>query len=158
MFVRYYLELDLPFEKVRAALFADPASWVPGIAREADDRSQRLMAEVGFDVDQGHRIDKEVEIEVGEPYVLPAKALLPITWTARGAERVFPRLDADIEIASLGTSRTQLSMSARYRPPLGVVGRALDKALLHRVAEATIKDFLDRTGERIREGIPAGSA
>jgi hypothetical protein len=29
------------------------------------------------------------------------------------------------------------------------VGKALDRVLLHRVAEATIKDFLDRVGEGI---------
>jgi hypothetical protein len=40
-------------------------------------------------------------------------------------------------------------MSARYRPPLGAFGQALDRAMLHRVAEATIKDFLDRVGERV---------
>ena len=40
-------------------------------------------------------------------------------------------------------------MDARYRPPLALVGRALDRALLHRVAEATIKDFVDRVAERI---------
>jgi hypothetical protein len=37
-----------------------------------------------------------------------------------------------------------------------MVGRALDKALLRRVAEATIKDFLDRAGERITSGIRSG--
>jgi hypothetical protein len=29
-------------------------------------------------------------------------------------------------------------------------GRAIDRALLHRVAEATIKDFLDQTGQAIQ--------
>jgi hypothetical protein len=33
---------------------------------------------------------------------------------------------------------------------MGAVGRMLDRALLHRVAEATVKDFLDRVGERLR--------
>jgi hypothetical protein len=58
-------------------------------------------------------------------------------------------MDADLEIAALGRDRCQLSMSARYQPPLRALGRAIDHALLHRVAEATIKDFLDR----IRDGI-----
>jgi hypothetical protein len=40
-------------------------------------------------------------------------------------------------------------MSARYVPPLGALGRAIDRALLFRVAEATIKNFLDQ----IRDGI-----
>ena len=35
-------------------------------------------------------------------------------------------------------------MSARYVPPLGAVGSAIDRAVLFRVAEATLKDFLDR--------------
>jgi hypothetical protein len=49
----------------------------------------------------------------------------------------------------LGEDRTQLAISARYRPPRGVVGRAVDRALLHRVAEATLKDFLDRVGQAL---------
>ena len=60
---------------------------------------------------------------------------------------MFPQLDADIEVAALGAHRTQLSISARYRPPMGTVGRVLDRAMLHRVAEATIKDFLDGVAE-----------
>ena len=38
-------------------------------------------------------------------------------------------------------------MSARYVPPFGVVGRAIDRAVLSRVAEATLKDFLDRVAD-----------
>jgi hypothetical protein len=40
-------------------------------------------------------------------------------------------------------------MSARYVPPLGAVGRTIDRALLSRVAEATVKDFLDRVADAI---------
>ncbi|HEX5903035.1 MAG TPA: hypothetical protein VF028_07985 [Actinomycetota bacterium] len=38
-----------------------------------------------------------------------------------------------------------------YEPPLGLVGRAADRALLHRVAEATFKDFLERVATRLAE-------
>jgi hypothetical protein len=116
-----------------------------------------VLAEVGFEVGRARRVDKEVEIHVGAPRVVGSKTQLPLTWTARGTERLFPQLDADIEVAPLGANRTQLSISARYKPPLGAIGTGLDKALLHRVAEATIKDFLDRTAERLTEGTPAGS-
>jgi len=158
MFIRYYLDLAVPFEDVERALLDEPATWVPGIALDADRGGQRLLAEVGFDVDASRRLDKEVEIEIGEPYVIPSKTMLPITWRATAAEGIFPHLDADIEIAALGAGRTQLSISARYRPPLGAVGRALDKALLHRVAEATVKDFLDGVGERIALHVSHGAA
>jgi hypothetical protein len=150
MFIRYYLDLEMPFEHAETALLAQPEAWVPGLARAAEDRGEHLLAEVGFSVDDEHRVDKQVEIEFGEPYRIPAKTLLPMAWHATGPEQLFPSLDADLEVAAMGPNRTQLSVSARYRPPGGVVGRALDRALLHRVAEATVKDFLDRVGETLK--------
>lgn len=148
MFVRYYLDLPVAFDDVEALVLDSPGTWVPAMLEAAEDRGERLLAEVGFAVD-ARRIDKEVEISLGEPYRLSRKTLLPMSWRATGPERLFPQLDADLEIAPLGPQRTQLSISARYRPPLGTLGRALDRAMLHRVAEATIKDFLDRVGERV---------
>jgi hypothetical protein len=72
-----------------------------------------------------------------------------MTWEPLGLDGLFPRLDADLEVGPLGQDRTQLAISARYRPPLGVLGQAIDRVLLHRVAEATVKDFLDRVGQAI---------
>jgi hypothetical protein len=152
MFVRYFLEVAIPFEDVEASLLEDPDDWIPGLLRDAEDRGERLLADVGFLIDR-RRVDKQVEIQLGTPYRIPSKTLLPMTWRATGLDGVFPRLDADVEVAALGPRLTQLSISARYRPPMGAAGRVLDRALFHRVAEATIKDFLDRVGERVGERI-----
>ena len=150
MFIRYYLELQLPFDEVERALLADPGSWLPGLATEAGDQGERLLVDVGFGVGNDRRVDREVQIDIGEPVSVRSETTtLPIAWKAKHGVGPVPQLDADIEIATLGATRTQLSMSARYRPPFGTIGRALDKALMHRVAEATVKDFLDRVGERL---------
>ena len=148
MFIRYYVDLSMAFGVVEDTLLDAPTAWIPGLLRDAEDRGQHLLAEVGFDVDT-RRIDKEVEIGVGEPNRLAHVTALPVSWRATGRERLFPQLDADLEIAALGAERTQLSISASYRPPMGPVGRMLDKALLHRVAEATVKDFVDGIAERV---------
>jgi hypothetical protein len=92
-----------------------------------------------------------VEITVGEPYRSSIRTSLPLSWTAPGTGSLFPSLDADVDVARLGSERTLLSISARYRPPLGPVGRALDRAVMHRVAEATVKDFLDHVAEALRK-------
>jgi hypothetical protein len=157
MFVRYYLDLALPFGTVETAFLRDPAAWLPGVAEAADAQSHRLLAEVGFGDE--HRIEKRIEIRVGEPAHLRGTTLLPMTWKAAGADSIFPALEADLELAPMGPDRTQVSISARYHPPLGSLGRALDRALLHRVAEATIKDFLDRVGDRLaHEAVAAPDA
>jgi len=148
MFVRYYLELALPFEEVENTLLREPQDWVPGLAEAAEARGEVLLAEVGFGP-PGRRLEKRVQIELGRPFQLASKSVLPMTWRATGPQAAFPSLEADIEVAPIGQNRTQLSVSARYQPPLGPFGRAVDRTLLHRVAEATIKDFVDRAGEAL---------
>jgi hypothetical protein len=148
VFIRYYVELPHPRAAVEEALLSAPESLIPGLAVGADDRGQHLLSEVGFAVD-GHRVAKHVEVEIGKPVMGSDRAWIPITWRATGPTGLFPVLDAELELASLGARLSQLSLSARYQPPLGFVGRTMDKALLSRVAEATIKDFLDRLASAV---------
>jgi hypothetical protein len=83
------------------------------------------------------------------------KTVLPVSWKATGPGGLFPSLEADIELAPMGETCTQLAVSARYSIPLGAVGRLADRALLHRVAEATIRDFVHRAASAIEH--PAGT-
>jgi hypothetical protein len=78
-----------------------------------------------------------------------SKTVLPIRWQASELPGLFPALDADLEVAPLGPGRTQLAISARYAPPFGRLGKVIDRAVLSRVAEATLKDFLDRVADAI---------
>ena len=60
-------------------------------------------------------------------------------------------------MAELSEQASQLSISARYKPPLGHLGKAVDRAFLHRIAETTVKDFLDHVGDRL-EASTGGTA
>jgi hypothetical protein len=150
MFVRYFAEVPMPAVEVDDVLLRDALEWIPGLAVDAEDHGARLSADVGIG-SEGHRVTKTVSIEVGGPTRLGGTTVLPITWRAAGAEALFPVMEGDLEVASLGPSLTQVAMSARYRPPLGPVGRAIDRAVMHRVAEATIKDFVDRVVAAIEQ-------
>jgi hypothetical protein len=157
MFVRYYVEIPLAFQSAERLLLQSPEAWVPGIAQAANVRSEALLTEVGFGP-PGRRVEKTVQITIGEPMRLPSKTLLPVRWVATGAQSLFPALEADVEVAPLGPDWTQLSISARYLPPLGLVGRAVDRTMMHRVAEATVKDFLDRAAEALQALVPPREA
>jgi hypothetical protein len=148
MFVRYFVELPLPAAQVERALLASPAEWLSAMAGAAQERGDGLLTEVGVGP-LGTRLRRRVQVELGAPVRFPSMTSLPLTWEPAGLEGLLPRLDADIELGALGEDRTQLAVSARYRPPLGAVGRTVDRVLLHRVAEATVKDFLDRLGHAI---------
>ena len=141
MFARYFVELPLEADRVERALLREP-----GLASKANHHGDALLAEVGFGGEV--RLERKVAIEFGEAVRMPSKTVLPIRWSATGPSGLFPALEADLEVAPLG-HHTQLAMSARYVPPLGAVGRAIDRAVLFRVAEATLKDFLDRVSEAL---------
>lgn len=150
MFLRAYVELTLPIAEVEEALLCTPAEWIPGLASSAEEHGDRLLAEVGFPV-SGLQVGKRVEIELGPPVRTSGRTWLPVTWRATGPSRVFPTLEGELEIAALGPHLTQLGLSARYKQPFGPVGESLDRALLHRVAEATIRDFVERVAVAVRQ-------
>lgn len=49
----------------------------------------------------------------------------------------------------MGVATTQLGLSASYEPPLGLVGKIANRALLHRVAEITVKEFVEKIAARL---------
>ena len=147
MFARYFVELPIPAEEVERALSHDPRLWLPGLAERANHEGDLLLAEVGFG--EAVRIKRTVVVKLGGPVHSGSKTVFPLRWAASGPGGLFPELDADLEVASLRPGRTQLAMSARYVPPFGTVGRVIDRAVLSRVAEATLKDFLDRVADTI---------
>jgi hypothetical protein len=160
MFARYFVELPLPPERVEHLLTDDPGSWLPGLAASAHHRGDELLADVGFG--EKIRVAREVTITVGTPVRAGTKTVLPLRWVPSSGAGLFPSLDADLEVASLGADRTQLAMSARYAPPLKAVGRVIDRVVLFRVAEATLKDFLDGVAVALaaldHDGVPAADA
>jgi hypothetical protein len=153
MFARYFVELPIEPKLVERALMDAPANWLRGLAGEANFRGDVLLADVGFG---GRvRVARRVAVELGAPVHTAGKAVLPLRWTPTGAAGLFPAMEADLEVAPLSSNRTQLAMSARYVPPLGPIGHAIDRAVLYRVAEATLKDFLDRVGDSLMLGADA---
>jgi hypothetical protein len=126
------------------------------LAEVANHRGDALLAEVGFG--EAIRIRRTVLVELGRPLRSGSKVVFPLRWAASGPAGLFPSLDADLEVAPLGDGRTQLAMSARYVPPFKGVGRVIDRAVLSRAAEATLKDFLDRVGDTIMSPTERASA
>lgn len=148
MKVEYFIELPFPVGQVEQALLRSPETWVLKLARQAGRRGELLLSEVGFGP-PGRGLRKSVLIDLGRPYRRASKTVLPIRWSATGPRRLFPAMEADVGILALDANRTHFSFEGRYRPPGGAVGRGIDRALLHRVAEATARDFMDRVARAL---------
>jgi hypothetical protein len=147
MFIYYFVHLDLPFPEAERRL-VEVVSGLDGMAVAAYREGEELRARIGLG--EPPVIAKKVRLEVGQPVAQRGSIVLPIVWEATGTPGLFPRMDADLVIATLGPGLTQLALRGSYSPPLGLIGRALDKGLLHRVAEASVKGFVDRIARALQ--------
>ncbi len=88
-------------------------------------------------------LSRLVEVQFMELVTHGDACVLTLRWQVAGAGGgLFPVLDADISIRPAGDGGTLLRLDGSYRPPLGMIGDSLDRAILHRVADATIRAFL----------------
>ena len=98
-------------------------------------------------------LSKLVRAQVRELAWTKTSAGLAIRWEATGPGGVlFPVLDADIRLIRAGERGSVLMMAGSYRAPFGPLGQTLDRAILHRVAAATIRRFLAQLAAQISGG------
>ncbi|HJT37420.1 MAG TPA: hypothetical protein VJ818_03255 [Actinomycetota bacterium] len=142
MFVYYYVEIEEPFGLVERRLL-ERLGIVEDMATEAYREGEKLRTKIGIGAD-GQLLAKSVKVDVGPPLRGERETEIPISWRATGTPGLFPSMDAGIVIAALGPDLTHIALRGSYEPPLGSLGRALDRTLLHRIAEASVKSFLDR--------------
>jgi len=139
--IQDFIQVETPFADARAAFLGDPRSLLADHAdaayREGEQLSWRLHP-----LTRHKWLGKRIVIDLGPPYERAGRLVLPIHWWAPGATRLYPRLEADLEVAPVGDGRTQITLMGRYDPPLAVVGNAADRILLHHIAEASIRSFL----------------
>ena len=102
-------------------------------------------------------VSKLIRVQARELARADGPAGLALRWEAAGAgSGLFPVLDADLTLTDLGAEGTLVKLAGVYRPPFGALGDALDRAGLHRVAEATIKGFLAQVAGEL--ALPDGGA
>lgn len=132
--------ISKPYQLVEAALLSGPGDWLPG-PREAEDTTAELDVRLG-----GSRIARRVVVHTGSVTNSgeAATCCLPVSWQAAEQPHLYPRLEGTLELTPVARRRTRLTLRARYRPPAGVAGEAVDRAVLHLVAEASVEAFVER--------------
>jgi len=143
MFVREELVLDVDFDTARVRIAnLTQGGWLRGVSEAAYDHGLVGLVRVG-PVGDMPGMSKLVRVQVRDLVTRDGTAVLTLRWEATGVGgRLFPALDADITLAPAGDDKTRVNLVGVYRPPLGGLGAGLDKAILHRVAAATIRSML----------------
>lgn len=153
MLIRDFTYVALPAADVCSKLLADHGSWLSPLAIAAAEEGDALRIRIG-PLSALPFLSKTARVILGEPAGTTGDLIVPLTWEATGPRGAFPVLHGDLRVAPLGDQRTQITLEARYEPPLGAVGRRLDTIMLHRVAEASVRNFLERVAGALTRPAP----
>ncbi len=149
-----YQYVTVPYEKVRDALKKDASGMFQRATASAASRANELVStlrvgagpiEIGADVKIVVRKIDEKTSALGD-----RTTELEIAWTAATATALFPSMEATLSIYPLSKQETQIDLYGRYKPPMGLVGNALDALVGHRVAEASVLRFVQDVAARVQ--------
>ena len=152
MFITENLIADTGFDAARARLtqLIDDGN-LTEVSRDAYEAAFPGLMRVG-PLGDAPRLSKLVLVRMLGPVWRDGTWTLWLRWEATGATRgLFPVLDADLTLVADGTEKTRVMLNGCYRPPLGRLGVGLDRAVLHRIASATIRALLRSIADELTE-------
>jgi hypothetical protein len=133
MFVQHSVHIDRPIAECHAILVRDPRRWFPRVGEQATYAVGPKVA--------GVPVRKSVRLETGEPIKIGDFTEVPITWRATYIEGLFPVMVGKVELAPVDPDVTRLTVCGMYEPPLGQLGKYVNDAFMHTVAEATVEEL-----------------
>jgi hypothetical protein len=148
-----YQYVNVDYAAVRNALHRDALGIFQRATATAISRASELFStlhvslgalEIGVDVRIAVRAVNDKVTALGDH-----KTELELSWTATNGAALFPSMEATLSVYALSSQETQLDLHGRYRPPLGVVGNALDALVGHRIAEASVLRFVQGVATRL---------
>jgi len=155
MFIHASLELPIPAATASQRLYSTLPRGLSEISDEAYAAGLQMQTRVG-PLGDTPVLSKKVQLELLEPIPVNDGLRVPLRWVATGVTgRLFPALDADLDITAIDEQRCELSINAVYTPPWGDVGARLDQLLLGRAARATMRSLLRGMGSSLMNSSPA---
>lgn len=156
--IRCYDYVNHPYEQVRDALTKDPLVVFQAATKAAASRGRAVASQLRVDLG-GVAVEADILISVKNIEEKSAAVMsspstqLQLEWQAAKSPRWFPLMKADLFIYPLTATETQLDFSGLYEPPLGVLGKAADAMVGHRIAEVSVHRFVSDVAEYLRQAV-----
>ncbi len=156
--IRCYDYVNQPFDLVCDALRSKSNSVFHEATTSAESRAETVAAGLHVKI-AGVEVGKNVAIRIKLYEEFESKTekkmVVHLEWQATEQPGFFPVMSARLEVYPITNSETQLDFQGEYEPPMGVLGRAVDAVVGHRIAEASIHRFVSEVADYLRQSIPA---
>ena len=133
MYIDACARLELPFAEARTRLLA-----------VRPETARRITVPVA-----GLPVGKDVEVELDSPFDGNDVVSLAIRWQATWPSGAYPSFDGELELTRLSDGSAELWLIGRYQPPLGAIGRMLDRVVLRTLANDSMRQVLDAMALRL---------
>jgi len=145
--IRVYDYINHPYEIVRQKLTAEALEVFRNATKTAALRAKSVASELHVNfagIEVGTDISISIKSVEDEPKTVssPPRTRIDLEWEAANLPRLFPFMRAELAVYPLTATETQLDLSGNYEPPFGVVGSVIDSVLGHRIAEASVHQFI----------------
>jgi len=141
MHVSHSVHVSRPITECASALADAAPTWFPRLKANKESSVGVKMA--------GLPLRKGVSVEIGRPMKAGDWTNVPLTWKATGPKELFPEMAGRIELVPVEKEVTRLTVSGMYEPPLGRLGKQLDEALMHNIAEGTVKEIAESIAAKL---------
>ncbi len=132
--VGHSVQVEGRFDVLATRLVDAPRDWFP--------RS------IGVSV-AGVPVRKRVVVEFGDAIKTSTWAVVRVNWKATFPQKLFPTMEGKVSLSPQGKTAAKLTVSGVYEPPLGRVGEDLNEAVMHPVAELTVKELAEAIAKRL---------
>lgn len=156
--LRCFDYVNRPYRAVRDALTANALAIFEHATRSAADRATDLGAELRVRIG-AVEIAADVEIMIAavaadRSPANQAATRIDLGWKSRRSPGLFPAMTGSLWLYALSPRDTQIEFLGSYDPPLGLLGDAIDAIALHRIAEASVKRFVNDVASYLRCELP----
>lgn len=150
--IRHYAYVERPFDETWALLARSPVEVLAG------DREAPGAPEASLHVKRaGMEMSRDVRLRFSGLVCDEHRARLSLRWEDAHHPRLFPVLEAVLELAPLKSGRlqvTQIGLVGRYRPPFGNLGGLADRLAGVDVAAESVAHFVEEVARRLADLIP----
>jgi hypothetical protein len=150
-----YDYVNHPYERVSEAISKDAQAIFQSATKAAASRAQSVASQLRVEMG-GIAVQADIKISVRNIEVKAPEAMTaPVTrlhlkWEAMTLPHLFPLMNAELSIYRLTATESQLEFKGFYQPPLGPLGKAVDAVIGHRIAEASVHQFVTDVAEHLR--------
>jgi len=153
--IRSFDYVNHPYDRVRDALKANATEIFRMATHAARSRLESVASVLRVNIG-AVEVSTAIDIEVGTISEVaggpgrPRMLEIPVHWKAAERAALFPVMNAQLDVYPLTSTETQLDFHGHYDPPLGVLGSAVDAAVGHRIAEASVHRFVAEVAQYLR--------